>query len=272
MSRYACGLSGCESDDEGEYSSLEDCKRKCHPSESRDVLELSLEYNPEASLSLAPKDRIRLIKRITGVTVPTNQSRAVVRALATGNEENLALFPIFWESLKKKHGEDFLRLAFTRVATPEAYQMWDKMASEIRDQVPEESDEREGAEAEYYDELAVLLHNAIQGKQDETVLEIIKDHGIRYVEDEIVDNSSTDGYEVLERLSQRGVIEQGSLNTFMLKAVEESDIVLLDYIYRSSHDHTLLQDAIKRTERHGISQEVRDWAEKYNLVNPEDAR
>ena len=265
MSRYACGLSGCESDEEGEYSSLEDCKSQCQSVDSKVVWELILDYAPEGTLSLSPTDRVSVIKRLTGLTVPISQSEEILQAFSTGLLEDLAVFPNLWDYIEREYGSTSLRLALTRIATPEAYELWNEMARKIEMEASDYDISRGIAANSYYAELTILFRHAIDQNQEETLVLIIEDHGSQFFVDSLIDYPSIHGYDILVRLNRRGLLDdEPALRNFMMNNLQGSQIELIDHMYRSSEEgseeRSDLLEAFESTERdEGLDQEVRDW-------------
>ena len=85
--QYLCSLSGeCEYDpdhDHGNYGyeTLEECRDRCRGSTDKELDYLTLQYSlssAEDLASIAPSDRVELIRRETGVTVSRDDSLAVL--------------------------------------------------------------------------------------------------------------------------------------------------------------------------------------------------
>jgi len=85
--KYSCAFSGqCEVDDYGTYDTNESCQADCHAVEDKESRLLTYEYAPKEGLGLAPSDHVLLIRRISGVTVPLDEARNVLR-LINGDEK-----------------------------------------------------------------------------------------------------------------------------------------------------------------------------------------
>jgi hypothetical protein len=81
--RYSCSLRGqCEVDPEGPYTSEQECLNDCQSTANRDTTLVSLSYAPaEASYVLAPSERVELLRQLTGIEVPKEQSGDYLRSL-----------------------------------------------------------------------------------------------------------------------------------------------------------------------------------------------
>jgi hypothetical protein len=92
MQAYRCSLSGrCEPDISGK--SLEECVEECTSQPYKDLTYLMYEYSPEdAAYDLAGSDRISLIRRITGITVPEEDSARILFLLEQDLPVQLAFY------------------------------------------------------------------------------------------------------------------------------------------------------------------------------------
>lgn len=113
--RYTCNLSGvCELDSlpEGRgYSTLEECTAECQASTEKELDYLFLEYTLDEDLdiySIAPSDRVELIRRVKGVRVQSEDSGMILASIAgvdndefdTSNQiDTLLKYPQLWDSL-----------------------------------------------------------------------------------------------------------------------------------------------------------------------------
>jgi hypothetical protein len=89
MPRFACSFAGqCEIDDEGDYESDASCRADCETvdPEDRELAYITLQYDLETAMHLAPSDRVAFLRRLTGVTIPTTRTRDVIQTLNIGNE------------------------------------------------------------------------------------------------------------------------------------------------------------------------------------------
>ena len=88
-----CGLDGrCYPDVEG--TSQESCQQTCRSVENRDVLaSVILPYNPAQGITLPPHERIQLVRKITGATLPARQSAIALKALEEDDWATLRALP-----------------------------------------------------------------------------------------------------------------------------------------------------------------------------------
>src|SRR5665647_705119 len=95
---YSCNLDGqCEIDVEnGQYNTLEECQH-CQPlgggNDAKEAAYIAMSYNLEQALDAAPSDRVQLIRRITGITVPTGYSWEVLLTLVNQDYQTLYHYP-----------------------------------------------------------------------------------------------------------------------------------------------------------------------------------
>ena len=110
MARYSCSLSGtCEVTENGKYSSPEECLKTCLGSTEKELDYLALEYALDSDVdvgSIAPSDRVELIRRRTRVTVSEEDSFYVLKAIAgayvlgieyEGILSTLVMYPGLWD-------------------------------------------------------------------------------------------------------------------------------------------------------------------------------
>jgi hypothetical protein len=94
MVRYSCALNGlCESDPLGAYDSLEECQDECASSENRDLMYLILAYVTDDVRLLAPSDRVRVVRELTGETLTPGQAYKLLLALEKGDVFELIKHP-----------------------------------------------------------------------------------------------------------------------------------------------------------------------------------
>ena len=91
---YNCSLRGkCENDPYGPYVSLGHCQSKCVGQEQVEPRMLVFHFAPGEATALAPFDQVEVIRQITTVTVPREEARDILLALADQNWEVLAQYP-----------------------------------------------------------------------------------------------------------------------------------------------------------------------------------
>src|SRR5665647_1112857 len=96
--KYTCNFAGtCELDVHG-YSTQEECIQQCRPVEAKDLIYLMLSYNLrdlEDLEKLAPSDRLRLIREITGLSVQLSppESYRMLVALVHRDVQELVTYP-----------------------------------------------------------------------------------------------------------------------------------------------------------------------------------
>jgi hypothetical protein len=117
MSRYSCGLDGiCQSDIMGGRLTQAECQEQCRPLEggqdTREIVYEVMTFNPEQALHASPDDRVRLIRRMTGVTVSKYRSYAVLRALITRDYFELYSYHLNFEDLEVRSFGNYLRDEF----------------------------------------------------------------------------------------------------------------------------------------------------------------
>jgi hypothetical protein len=88
MTSHSCTLDGqCELNDFGTYPSLPLCQQQCHPSHltghEREVIFMTLSYDPEQVTNLAPSDMVEYIRREYGIVSPLDQVAGLYIALAS---------------------------------------------------------------------------------------------------------------------------------------------------------------------------------------------
>jgi hypothetical protein len=90
--RYSCGFGGeCEEDELGPFATSEACRSRCRPRPNREAELTIFEYAPEEALALAPSDQVRVVRRLTGVTVPPVAARAVLQVISKREEVEWSL-------------------------------------------------------------------------------------------------------------------------------------------------------------------------------------
>src|SRR5665647_29102 len=95
---YSCNLDGQCEVDPASFHSLADCQRDCQAlgglADTKEAAYIILEYNLEQALEAAPSDRVQLIRRLTGVSVPPEDSWNVLMALLTKDYYYLYYYPL----------------------------------------------------------------------------------------------------------------------------------------------------------------------------------
>lgn len=88
MSRYSCNLSGrCEPDRSGVFPTQVACRARCQSSplssHEKEMMFLTLSYNPEQALDLAPSDKVEYVWREYGIRANINYVNILLVALYT---------------------------------------------------------------------------------------------------------------------------------------------------------------------------------------------
>lgn len=67
---YSCNTRGrCEPDRRGRYQTAAECERDCESVHQRDLLLLTMSFDPTLASGLAPSDQVEVIYKITGVVL-----------------------------------------------------------------------------------------------------------------------------------------------------------------------------------------------------------
>ena len=123
--RFSCSIDGnCEEDAEGQYSSLTLCSRECSPHPmSRDTADIVYEYDPANARYLPPRDRIRIIKKITGLTVRAEDTIRVLSALGElpAKGVGVAYERVLWTYLQRIFSSQVFEEALYDLGTDEAF-------------------------------------------------------------------------------------------------------------------------------------------------------
>jgi len=109
--RFACSLDGnCEVDEEGNYLTLGECQDQCLPTQlPLDVAYTVLSFIHEEALHLAPSDRVEAVYQLTGVIVPVEDTRRILRALIDTDLDTLADYPILYHWVEENaYPEDWI--------------------------------------------------------------------------------------------------------------------------------------------------------------------
>jgi len=117
MTSYSCNLRGqCEIDYQGMFFTLRRCQDNCRSLEgeqdTQEAAYLVLQYDLDRALHTAPSDRIQVIRRLTSVTVPANDSYKILEALVDKDYPQLYSIPAFHPYLREQGLDelDFLLL------------------------------------------------------------------------------------------------------------------------------------------------------------------
>lgn len=108
MSLYSCSLNGkCEEDWEGSYRTIEECQVACitpTDREEEDLWRIISSNDEERALALAPSDRAKILKLLTGIVVHPEDSYNTL--FAYYNHDYLYLYEI-------TGGQEYLRTIIT---------------------------------------------------------------------------------------------------------------------------------------------------------------
>lgn len=108
MTRYSCTLGSgeCVFDMNGEFDSLESCRNaNCQPHDNVELYYRILSFDPVSALQYSPQDRVNIIRRMTGATIPLDLSYNVLADISEENIFILYLLPQLRPFLYRKYGE-----------------------------------------------------------------------------------------------------------------------------------------------------------------------
>ena len=101
---YSISFDGkCESNEYGDYPTLEECERACHSIDAKELQYLIYEYAPGAALRLAPSDQVMIVKNLTGVLVDPIDTPTILQAIEINDYETLSLYDKLLPWIRKHH-------------------------------------------------------------------------------------------------------------------------------------------------------------------------
>jgi len=106
--KYSCTFSGlCEEDPDGDYDTLEQCQGECQSVEQKELLYLTIAYDPELITQLAPSDQVYVARAHYNLTLSPEEAQLYFLILEGLQEEGPLL-----EKLKDvaHHLEELWRL------------------------------------------------------------------------------------------------------------------------------------------------------------------
>jgi len=126
--RYNCTLRGqCEEDNEGPFTTPAECESRCWAATRRDEVELIFQYNLADAARLAPSDRSRIIFNLTRVSVPVQDSRAVLLALDQMKIDILFRYPALIDYIRQVWPPGAIRTALRNTGTVEGLNLLEQL-------------------------------------------------------------------------------------------------------------------------------------------------
>ena len=123
--RFSCAINGqCESNAEGEYQSLFQCRQQCQPHPLvPDLADITYEYAPGAALGLLPRDQVRIVKKLTGMKVLPTEASRVLQALEDFPTRGVAIIDevLIWPYIRPIFSPEVFEDALYDAGTNESF-------------------------------------------------------------------------------------------------------------------------------------------------------